>query len=155
MAGGESFWHLDMKQRHIADGFDVEQRIDMPDGRSFRFDAYRTSNVHQRPIREFVHSLSASYVPKSNALHAENLSRFVIWIFDGNAFVSDRRKPIRGNGYKKLLKPAAWDIAHDLAMNGQEVVLDWRGGYRLWTKKLVNVWYPLDAASYLRPLLTG
>lgn len=99
----ETDWHLTWKRAAQQDGWEVEHPIAI-DGKRYRLDAF---DARSNLIREFVHSLSPSYVAKHRALSAEYGRRRVTWIFDGHVFVSLRRKAVRNGGIKRLLKPTA------------------------------------------------
>lgn len=136
MIGGESEWHLAMKDRHEELGFLVEYPFEH-NGASFRFDAL-SEQGRAYPIREFVNSLSKSYLAKSDALR--DVSEFVVWVFNGSEFVSSRSKPLKrhGQGRKGLLKPTAQIYAEHFHRNGQAVVVDHSWGWKLWKG---DVWF--------------
>jgi hypothetical protein len=80
-------------------------QIEVPltlNGIAYRADAANLSNARWR---EFVHTLTDAYIDKHLALKKTGLD--VLWIFDGEAFVAERRRPIRRGGYRHLLKPKA------------------------------------------------
>lgn len=139
MFGGESEWHLAMKDAHAEAGFEVEYSVSINATQSLRFDAFSETGAAY-PIREFIHSLSPSYLAKSDALR--DVSEHVVWVFDGNEFASARAKRTRDRkGMRCLLKPRAWDYAAYFANNQQKVIIDYHWGWELWGN---NVWYNVD-----------
>jgi hypothetical protein len=135
----ESEWHLGWKLAYNAfPGWRIEWPV-VAGGAVYRADA---CNPQTGAVREFVHSLSPSYVAKHLALSASG--RDVLWVFDGDQFVSARRKLVRGAkepGYRRLLKPAARRL--HARIGG---VVHWH--FRLWKEwGNTDVWYPTDGAQ--------
>src|SRR5262249_53997953 len=98
----ETDWHLTWKAAyHSFPGWEVETLVEAS-GRAYPAGA---RNVRSRRVREFVHSLSDAYVAKHLALAASEWD--VLWIFDGDTFVAQRRRPLRSGAVKHLLKPRA------------------------------------------------
>lgn len=135
-AGGctttETQWHLLWKAVYQDfPKWEIEVSLTI-DGMKFRLDA---ANISALKAREFVHSLSDSYVVKHLALRRSGLD--VLWIFDGDEFAAARRKRIRRGGIKHLLKPKArW--LHSRV--GGLVHFDGR----LWREWRSDCWYPAE-----------
>jgi hypothetical protein len=131
--GEETAWHLTWKTAYLTfPGWRVEEPVVTPAG-LFRADAY---NPATRRIREFVHSLSEAYVAKHLALTQSAFD--VLWLFDGEQFVAERRRPLRGGAYRHLLKPKArW-------LHGRiGGLVHWSES--LWREWKGDVWYSLAA----------
>ncbi|MHB1422805.1 MAG: competence protein CoiA family protein [Gemmataceae bacterium] len=129
----ETFWHLAWKKvYHQFPGWEIEVPIELQ-GRKYRLDA---CNLQRSKAREFVHSLSESYMRKHLALRASGLD--VLWIFDGEAFASARVRSLRGGGRKHLLKPKARWLQGRI---GGLVHYD----HLLWREWKADCWYPLDS----------
>jgi hypothetical protein len=128
----ESSWHLLWKDvYHRFDGWEVEVPVELA-GERFRLDAARLETGR---VREFVHSLSERYLQKHLALKRSGLD--VLWIFDGERFVAERRRGIRRGGFKHLLKPKArWLHAR---VGG---LVHWDGA--LWREWKADCWYPVE-----------
>ncbi len=125
----ETEWHLSWKAAYLSfPGWEIELGIETDAGR-FRIDAI---NVRTGRAREFVHSLSDSYVDKHLTLKECDLD--ILWIFDGDVFVADRRKSVARGGIKHLLKPKAkWLYAE---VGG---LVHWDG--LLWYEWRDDVWF--------------
>lgn len=135
--GGESAWHLAMKDYAQTVGYELEYVADQ-----FRFDALWT-DMETKPrhsIIEFIGSLSDGYTVKAATLYVAGLSGEVAWVFNAENFVSARLKPRRKGGIANLLKPAAYDQVADLHQTGQAVFVDHGDGYVHWKD---NVWFPV------------
>lgn len=152
----ESTWHLRWKYIHLnEDHWNIEVPVTIGSQR-FIVDAM---HVETRQIREFVHSLSPYYAEKHQRLRSAGYQ--VLWIFDGNVFMSARRKFTRTGGLKNLLKPIAYDIAKYL----NAVVHEWEHGlpemqcfWKRWQKADVNnIWFPVhsDISTYLLQRFAG
>jgi hypothetical protein len=112
-------------------------------GTIFVFDAVTGRGRTASTVFEFVHSLSAKYVAKSEAIVADGIQLF--WLLDGSCFVSERRYGTRGNpepGLGRLLKPKAFDLVQQL----QGTALVHHNGY-IWDHWKGNVWYPWEHRS--------
>jgi hypothetical protein len=133
----ETAWHLAWKSAYdrLA-GWTVEQHID-----GFRADA---ANLHTRSLREFIHCLSPYYAIKHRLFAALDFD--VRWIFDGDAFGSQRLRTLSRGGVSRLLTPRAYALHVELNRRC------WvhRDG-QLWKEWRDNVWYPRtdDAAARL------
>ena len=129
----ETNWHLRWKSAY--NEFE-NWNIEVPIGslNSYRIDAMNTQTGR---IREFVHSLSAKYKNK----HAElkNSGFDVLWIIDGNEFVSLRSCEINGVGIRKMLKPSALEFAESVDFNA--IVHYENQLYKHWKN---NIWYPIE-----------
>jgi hypothetical protein len=100
---------------------------------------YRTDvlNIHTNRVREFVNSLSPTYVNKHNTLKDSVYK--VSWILNGNEFVSSSMCLIGdGIGIRKMLKPRAFDL-HS-ALGGTFVLYD----NKLWEEWRYDSWYPCN-----------
>lgn len=154
--GGESEWHLAMKDHFEKHGFTLEVAMDVA-GKGFRFDAYwpdTTTPVQPlHNIVEFVGSLSNSYTLKGAHLEAEKVSQAVAWVFSADNFVSHPtriKRTRKDNGRINLLKPAAYDQVAELGFLDQACYVDHEDGYVHYKN---NVWYPVEDevwASLLR-----
>ena len=129
----ETCWHLLWKNAYLGfPGWEVERPLTL-DGRRYRIDAM---NPRTGRIREFVHSLSPGYAAKHRALRSAGLD--VMWISDGGAFASGRRRwSSRSGGIVGLIKPTPYLIHDDL---GFKVHF----GGRLWRLWRDNVWFPMS-----------
>lgn len=126
----ESAWHLAMKRAYLFPGWEVESPVTLG-GRKYLLDAM---NKKTREVREFVHSLSPYYLAKHRTLKAHGYN--VLWIFDGEMFVSHRVVVLPGGGLKRLLKPKA-DMLHR-----QIGGLVHFKGFLLYEWNNNDVWYP-------------
>jgi hypothetical protein len=110
----ETEWHLSWKFAFydLGCGWEIEYPLEAC-GKSYRADVWHPTG---RRIREFVHSLSASYVAKHCDLAQESYD--IMWLFDGHAFESRRLAPFTTrNGspaIRHLLKPRARELADQL-----------------------------------------
>jgi hypothetical protein len=93
-------------------------------------------------IREFVHSLSPTYIEKHQTFKLTGAS--ILWIFDGNVFTWNGRKEVSGKlsskGYRHLLSPRAQDLHREI------------GGWvhferRLWEHWKADIWYPARSGA--------
>jgi hypothetical protein len=136
--GCETHWHAAWKSvYHQFPGWRIEVPLDL-NGRRYRVDA---ANLARSQVREFVHSLSESYVDKHLALRRTGLE--VLWIYDGEVFAADRSRYIRGGGIKHLLKPKArWLHAQ---VGG---LVHFEG--ELWKEWKYDCWYPLRSERTAR-----
>ena len=116
-------------------GWEIEVPVEVM-GEKYRADAMNRTTGQ---IREFVHSLSPCYVEKHFYLMKSRLD--VLWIFDGAQFASERAKPCRGGGLRKLMKPKA--LNQHSTIGG---LLHHEG--RLWKHWKDNVWYPTEGPAY-------
>lgn len=126
----ESEWHLAMKSAYLGFvGWDIEVPI-VVYGNTYRADAM---NRNTKRIREFVHSLSPHYIDKHYALQQSGYD--VLWIMDGEEFVSKRWKYCSSKkGRKNLLKPIALNFH-----NSVPVLVHWEES--LWKCWQNNIWY--------------
>ncbi len=138
---GETLWHLLWKNTYRGfAGWDIEVPLTIA-GKAYRLDA---ATLRRGKVREFVHSLSESYLAKHLALRDSGLD--VLWIYDGARFVAERRREIRRGGVKHLLKPKArW-------LHGRVGGLVHWGG-KLWHEWKHDCWYPLETDTTARLLL--
>lgn len=160
-AYSESLWHLAWKDAYDAlPNWEIETRIEI-DGKKYRVDA---ANLKTKRVREFVHTISDSYVDKNDALISAGYD--VMWIMDGEKFCSvDRIHPLRWpHAFKWLLKPSAYALHARLKPKGVHVHQDgqlyhewhkrvdpdavrdrrfWRDNYQpLGTHRRTDVWFP-------------
>ncbi len=127
----ETQWHLLWKD--VYHGFD-KWEIEVPvtvGGAYFRLDAARMGS---KKAREFVHSLSEKYILKHLALKGSDFD--ILWIFDGEQFVAERRRHIRGGGFKHLLKPKARWLHNRIGG-----LVHWDDD--LWREWRSDCWYPV------------
>jgi uncharacterized protein YbaR (Trm112 family) len=151
--GGETAWHLNMKQHFTTQGFTPEVSQDIK-GKNFRFDvAWGADTVPPKHmIVEFVSSLSDGYLNKAAHLFSEDLSETVAWVFSAKAFVAKRHHRCSKNGLVGLLKPAAYDYVSGLMQTGQAIYVDHGDGYVHWKN---NVWYPIRDAEWAELVRAG
>ncbi|MBU2051468.1 MAG: competence protein CoiA [Gammaproteobacteria bacterium] len=129
-SAGETQWHLDMKMAFMAlPGWSVEHPVEIQ-GKKFRLDAFC---AQWKAAREFVHTLSESYFEKHELLVRAGYD--VLWIMDGSAFVRSRACKTRdGEGYRRMLKPKAYDFHERLRCLAHYE-------NRIWREWKDNVWY--------------
>lgn len=128
----ESEWHLQWKQAYLGfDGWEIEYPIEAA-GNRFIADA---TSLKTGRVREFVHSLSNHYASKHMSL--KMAGRDVLWIWDGDEFVSERHRCVSRGGISRLLKPRAWMYFEHI---GGLVHFD----SRLWRHWKDNVFYPCE-----------
>jgi hypothetical protein len=103
----ESDWHLRWKDAYCRNfrQWIAEYPVTLADGTRYIIDA---ANPVTGRYREFVHSLSPRYVDK----HLDLIEAFperdaVMWLWDGEAFASERRRHFESGCYTNLLKPRA------------------------------------------------
>jgi hypothetical protein len=138
---GETDWHLKWKLAYLnLPGWEVEYPVEI-EGRNYRLDAFNPTTGR---VREFVHSLSDDYAPKHAALAASGME--VLWLFDGDAFASERRSECRKGGIRRLLKPRAAELLEKV---GPSLAHLEDGLWRHWKE---NVWYPLEGKAAWRLL---
>jgi len=134
----ESLWHLALKEAYMSFGFEGEKPLMIGD-KTFRIDAYKQGDGVVK-IREFVHSLSPHYVAKHQTLQQANegVHYDILWILDGNKFVSARRRPVsEGKGFRRFLIPRAYAFHKQV-----RCFVHYDG--QLWHEWDHNVWYPND-----------
>lgn len=133
----ESLWHLACKEAWLkAPDWEVEVPIEAS-GNHYRLDAFCRTRNH---AREFVHSLSESYIDKHHALERNNIT--TLWIWDGHAFHSSKLRTTRKqNGLVHLLRTRAL-LLHD-AIGGYVHF----GDYLFHRWKSNDIWYPLSSSQ--------
>jgi len=161
---GETKWHLAWKHGYN----DFQQwSVEVPitiDGKMYRADAM---NTETGKIREFVHSLSASYIQKH--LDLKQAGYDVLWILDGDKFTSVKKKrvgkPDQSRMYQKFMKPTARDLCISLGDNcmvhyRNKLFKHWKGG--VWvevasgtTRSLLERFNANDGGEKLRELYDG
>lgn len=132
-SGEETEWHLRWKAAHLNLGWAIEVPVLVGEKR-FRVDAMHLPKTN---IREFVHSLSPTYIEKHQTLKLTGAS--ILWIFDGDTFTWNGRKEVSGKlsskGYRHLLSPKARDLHREI---GGLVHFE----RRLWEHWKADIWYP-------------
>lgn len=135
----ETAWHVRWKMAYLGlPGWAIEQPC-VVNGVSYRVDAVNTRTL---AVREFVHSLSPSYAAKHKALAGSNLD--VMWLADGDEFASARRLgvvgTVSGPGYRRLLKPRAYDTHKLIGMR-----VHFEG--KLWREWKNDVWFQMTGEA--------
>lgn len=136
--GGESAWHLQWKAAYLQfSSWSIEVKIG-----DYRVDAV---NLRTRNVREFIHSLSPSYIDKADAL--AEMGYDVLWIFDGGEFVR-WKVTCCGADYKgrsDFLKPKAteyYSALGGLVHHQNKLYREWRNG----------VFYPTQGSAAMAVL---
>jgi len=131
----ETEWHLHWKAVHLHIGWDIEVPV-VVGRKRFCVDAM---NVPRTSIREFVHSLSPTYVEKHRTLKSTGAN--ILWILDGDTFTWEEREEVAGKhgsrGYRHLLPPRARDLHRE---TGGLLQVHFQG--RLWEHWKHDIWYP-------------
>lgn len=134
----ESEWHLRWKDVYLSfQDWEIEYPVKIA-GRKYIIDAI---NPRTKQAREFIHSLSPSYLSKHQAL--KYMGGFnILWIFDGAEFCSERIEAFKEEGFKRFLKPRAYELS-------QEIDCLVHYGYflppdnpRLFYRWKWNIWFP-------------
>ena len=94
---------------------------------------------------EFVHSLSPKYLPKHEALMRSQLRPNVAWIFDGDAYLSKRRRVVAQGGIKRMLKPNARELVHRIGRG--HAYVHYQG--KLWQHWKHDIFYPVTRAEWV------
>ncbi len=133
----ETEWHLAMKYAYLGfEHWDIEVPVKTTYG-NFRVDAL---NRKTKDIREFIHTLDPSYPRKHWSLTRCNAN--ILWIFDGNEFVTARARPCSNGGMRKFLKPNAYDLQRIV-----KGLVFW--DENLWREWMNNIWYPCTGEASL------
>jgi hypothetical protein len=129
----ETEWHMRWKAVHLHFGWDIEVPV-LVGPKRFCVDAMY---VPKTSIREFVHSLSPTYIEKHRMLKSTRAT--VLWIFDGDIFTWEGRREVPGRhsrkGYRRLLSPKARDLHRETG--GLVHFQGW-----LWEHWKADIWYP-------------
>ena len=128
----ETKWHLKWKQVYQTfENWEIEWPLKFDTGNAYRMDA---SNPKTGECREFIHSLSPSYIQKHNAI-SDVCGLNIMWIWDGNEFGSAFAAIRSDKGICNMLKPKA-DALHNkiggLVHYNNNLYKHWK-----W-----NIWYP-------------
>jgi hypothetical protein len=133
----ESEWHLRWKAVYAGfSGWEVEFPIDI-ESNKYRLDAF---SLNTGAIREFVHTLSRTYVDKHSNLRKSGRPD-ILWIWDGLTFMSAWARKYRWDNpaqrsIRDFLKPGALNTFNQIGG-----IVHYDG--TLWKQWKENIWFPI------------